>query len=667
MELSTILTLTGLGYFMNTNKKRTTKNLRNPKNIFESERSLKVLQGEFNLASNVMKEENVVLPGPPRMDKDTFFNKVDYHNKKLPIEFTEVPANADNLYDDQVPLTKVRETQTPPRVPYSSNYTSSGGWHGISLTGEPMHPNSYFHNNMVPFFGSKVTQTLDEKAYSTTLENFTGNNVENYQEKTEIGPMFKVQPNMTNPYGMSSYTSFEQNRYIPSKIMNNIGPVEQVHVGPGLNQGYTAEPSGGFQQANTRDYTLPKTVDELRVKTNPKLSYYGRVLTGQKGFKPGKIGSVEKRHPDSFYINSPERYFTTVGERTEATLRPNIVMRPTHRRRTGIYTYHGPAKLASGERHPVRSKYRKSCKSIYSYGYRNLGSEGTWSGAGEGSSEFDYGKQNIQLRSTEKKDCTAEDGHLGQAHTGAITHGMIHNDQEARPTLKSLTEDNDHMGNMTTREDRGYVHDPEDVARSTMKETSEVNEHMGNVATGEDRGYVKDPEDVAKTTMKELTEENVHNGNIGMVAGGRGKIHNQKLRNTVRQFLTKGYTGGAGAVGAEKAPSRGAVLNSITKSIRSFLDKGYTPNAGSSKDYGGRDSAFTSKGTDEIKNKYLRERGMNVDRIYNSLPRNIPSAITKPNSRLPNEPIQDRLDFSIYKNIFKNNPYFHSFASYFGH
>ena len=57
----------------------------------------------------------------------------------------------------------------------------------------------------------------------------------------------------------------------------NVTPIEKVYVGPGLNQGYTADPMGGFQQAETRDYVMPKTTNETRVKTNPKVSYYGRI------------------------------------------------------------------------------------------------------------------------------------------------------------------------------------------------------------------------------------------------------------------------------------------------------------------------------------------------------------------------------------------------------
>ena len=63
---------------------------------------------------------------------------------------------------------------------------------------------------------------------------------------------------------------------------------KKTYVGPGLNKGYTADPSGGFQQSDKRDYLLPKTTNELRVKTNPKLSFNGRIVSGKKISRTGK-------------------------------------------------------------------------------------------------------------------------------------------------------------------------------------------------------------------------------------------------------------------------------------------------------------------------------------------------------------------------------------------
>jgi hypothetical protein len=127
---------------------------------------------------------------------------------------------------------------------------------------------------------------------------------------------------------------------------NNVKPFESVMVGPGLGKGFTANGSGGFNSGmEDRQEWLPKNVDELRVATNPKLTY---TLDGLQGpiqsyvKNVGKLGTVEKNRPDSFFINSPDRWLTTTGIEKGETLRPEQEMGII--RRNNIDTnYMGPA------------------------------------------------------------------------------------------------------------------------------------------------------------------------------------------------------------------------------------------------------------------------------------------------------------------------------------
>ena len=57
-------------------------------------------------------------------------------------------------------------------------------------------------------------------------------------------------------------------------------PFEQRKITPGLGIGYDKESNHGFQQ-DIRQYELPKTIDELRSKTNPKISYKGKIIQGK--------------------------------------------------------------------------------------------------------------------------------------------------------------------------------------------------------------------------------------------------------------------------------------------------------------------------------------------------------------------------------------------------
>ena len=138
---------------------------------------------------------------------------------------------------------------------------------------------------MVPFFGSKVTQSSDVKGYEGLLDIYTGSG-NNSVEKQGIGPMFKPEAGLTHIYGAPNNTEYIQNRMkdnLTSK-MNNVKPWQEIQVAPGLGKGYTSQGSGGFNSGmEQRNKYMPKTVDQLRTKTNPKVTYGGQVLGAYAG------------------------------------------------------------------------------------------------------------------------------------------------------------------------------------------------------------------------------------------------------------------------------------------------------------------------------------------------------------------------------------------------
>ena len=528
MEIPVVAGILGLGYYYNY-KNDKIKNDKEPKNIYESKRSLKIRQDELKHAEKVWKEPNRIMPGPPKIDPTLLFNKVDYEDNQLPIEFNNY--NKNDIFSE---INVVKHENKSTNL-YNTNSPIAGGQHGISLTGEPINPNKFVHNNMVPFFGGRIKQNVDDKANQTVLEHFTGN-VDNYQQKKEIGPLFAAENNVTNPYGSANHTDFEHDRIIPSKIMHNVTPVERVRVGPGLNQGYTSQPSGGFQQANARDYTLPKTVDELRTKNNPKLTYKGRVLSGKGISKPGKIGVIEKRQPDSFFVSGPERWFTTVGAQTAEKQRPNIVLKDVNRRTTGSKKRFGVASHVTGNKNNIRPGFRKSRKQQFkSDGIRHFNAQGKWSAipknkvapgcqqfvteeerqaqysAGAAETELhDYGKSRTTLKETERETMSS---HKYRGPLRAGDKVKARNDQKARKTRKRFTTNNKHTGHIQVDGVAGYVCDPNDVAKTTMKEQLVDKVRDGNMAPQQpSKMQVYDPNDVTRTTIKEQTVDNNHEG-----------------------------------------------------------------------------------------------------------------------------------------------------------
>jgi len=168
-------------------------------------------------------------------------------------------------------------------------------------------------------------------------------------KKIEQAPLFKPEDNMQWAYGMPNQSDFYQSRVNPGMKNSNTKPFDSIMVGPGLDKGYGVNGSNGFNSGmEARDKWLPKTIDELRVDTNPKLEYElinheGPAYSFIKSAPTTQmIGRVEKQRPDTFYINTQDRWFTTTGAEKGETLRPIQDMGVI--RRNDIATeYMGPA------------------------------------------------------------------------------------------------------------------------------------------------------------------------------------------------------------------------------------------------------------------------------------------------------------------------------------
>lgn len=174
------------------------------------------------------------------------------------------------------------------------------------------------HNNMVPFFGAKVTQNLQAGANNGILDSFSGSGKE-YFQKREIASLYDIAPGMGLPFGNQNESDFLQSRQVAGMRMNNVFPIDKQRVGAGINDGYTDKPSGGYQQFNElQEYAKPRTTDELRVANKPKLSYDMPVIPGAHYVtNPGLQAPVNKNRPDTFAVltgkNGEMPYLLTTG------------------------------------------------------------------------------------------------------------------------------------------------------------------------------------------------------------------------------------------------------------------------------------------------------------------------------------------------------------------
>ena len=341
-----------------------------------------------------------------------------------------------------------------------------------SLTGNYLESEQFKHNNMVPFNGGKVRgNTYHANMAESVLDNMVGSGSQ-VTKKIEQAPLFKPEPDMQWSHGMPNQSDFYQSRVNPGTINNNVKPFDSEYVAPGLDHGFSKNGSGGFNSGmEARDKWLPYTVDQLRVDTNPKLEYE---LVNHEGpansfiKKSGQIGRVEKQKPDTFFINSQDRYFTTTGAEKGETLRSIQEMGVI--RRNDIKTdYTGPAGnqdrqagYAPQNFEPTRRNQITECVVNHSTA---VGKGPSVDGENFIRSFTNYSNH----RSTIKQPDTLRSAFNAGA-IGAVIAPIM---DLFRPTRKEETSNNVRIyGDATSRVPVGYVNNPNDATQTTVKETT---------------------------------------------------------------------------------------------------------------------------------------------------------------------------------------------------
>ena len=102
----------------------------------------------------------------------------------------------------------------------------------------------------------------------------------------------------------------------------------------------------------------------------------------------------------------------------------------------------------------------------------------------------------------------------------------------------------------------------------------------------------------------------------------------------------------------------------VKRKIRGDLDEGYTPGANGPNNIVSSDSInATSHKLNEKQNEYLNERGVQANKVYNSIPQINEVNVTSNKDVVPNEPLADRINPGMIK-AFKENPYTQSLKSW---
>ena len=432
------------------------------------------------------------------------------------------------------------------------NTQESNNSYKSTLSGQVINKEQFKQKN-VPFFGSHIKQSQFNDN-NNILDNHTG--TENFtKRKSAPLPMFEPTKEI-NFQDTTDRNNEMSNRHVPSRFKKNELPFEQVRVGPGMDEDLTA-PSGGFHQ-DTRDFIIPKSIDELRPASNPQISYKGRVIpgkapSGKSSLKP----NIAKNRPDTFFLNSEDRYFTTVGGVEKQTTRSCHVMKDTNRKDSKNYT--GSAAPASIKKDPNRPLYKKSTKiQAPETGPRNLFKKGIKNDDhGKGSINLGTNERDITqkrthttnittavksilaplldvMKTTKKENVVGNNRQTGNLGSSRVTKNVAWDPNDvARTTIKETNIHDTRTGNLDAS-DKGVAWDPNDVARTTIKETNIHDNRTGNVDINE-KGAVWDEDDIAKTTIRETTTDNDHIGHMNPNEKGTAWDSNDVARTTIKE------------------------------------------------------------------------------------------------------------------------------------
>ena len=422
------------------------------------------------------------IPSMKNVYDSTYWNKIKHDEQELS---NDLYKKSRKPYETGI-VSKNATSDTFKRNFYSeiNNDDDIIGDYTYSLTGEKVNVSSLSHNNMTPFLKKNVTQNTNVENMYPILDNISGINSLKPQ-KQEVPCMFKPEINAGgNICGMKNNDDFFKSRIEISEIANNFFPIEKIRVGPGLNQGYGSESTGGFHQGDTLEYSKPRNLDELRSKINQQQKYFEIPVKGHiKGpDRRGEIAPMTKQRPDTVFEQTEDRWLKTTGANSKDTLRPAQNIRPTTRQESHI-EYTGPI---------ARSELNQGIND-------------------------DYGKSKIILYDNERE--TTEQRTVVTNVTSIIKALVAPVMDALKYTNKEYTvEAARGVGNPSVQiPSKPTLYDPVNhIMKTTVKETTIHDGDTGNL-TGNKETYSA-LMDNAKTTIKETT---IHDGEAGNLTGNK--------------------------------------------------------------------------------------------------------------------------------------------------
>ena len=469
------------------------------------------------------------------------------------------------------------------------------------------------HNNMVPYFGSGIgkgygpNSLMQQKYHDNVqrkLDTFTGSikNIE-YRPKTERRPLFNPHVGLTWIYGSPNFTDYYETRYIPGRERRNEKPFQEVRITPGLNLGYHEISKQGFHDTWR---PLPKTTDELRVASNPKISYGRPVITGMKGTRRPIAVPVHKRRPVRFRENDIRDLTTQKGNAyyRGPAIYGNYDAPHTNRQQTSK-AWGGPAKFVEEALHKPQSLYP----------YHKISHKENWlhpsprniTGV-DRNKNTSYTEKGYYARPTERmttqhrtyvnpagpeykkhhafdmvtnipdptlRDTTQNRTWVNPAHAEWKKHYAF--DMHSNipdPTIRDTTQNKTYQGPINPHEMKRGGYGPEHfgtIAPSTLRQLHQKNTYQGQAnhsALNRGSHQINVQNTVAPTTLRQLHQKNTYQGQANHSALNRGShqinVQNTVAPTTMRQLHQKNtYQGQANHSALNRGSHQIAVQNTV--------------------------------------------------------------------------------------------------------
>ena len=508
---------------------------------------LRQADSQFDLYYNLPSGGS--LPSNPATDPDLYPRSIVF--------------SSSNTNPKPVPLTSVTaqvrmNTDGEERMPTYTSATSVVS----ALTGLPIKSEEFTHNNMVPFYRGSLKQNMSDTSNRQILDSHVGSGSDQIA-KREQAPLFDPHREpVSNINGMESITSFVQDRMLAPTSRAGERPVEPTMVGPGVGEGFSSLPKGGFQKYEINEIARQRlSVDELRAASNPKITYEGIVVPGKSiALQRGDLGETRKYRPDTFFLNEHgERNFVTASDNSKPMERATEVIKYQSRVETSA-EFMGPAASTDfSATYAVPSFRAPLARQHDGYGMRNADGS-TYGISDTDAPNNDFGASSYDLL-TNQRNVTSERGQgLNLATAGTPQALTVYDPTDVtRATVRESTGANDFIGISSPdgAAPKRTVYDPNDVTRTTFRELSGVSDYIGVSSPdgAAPKRTVYDPNDVTRTTFRELTGVSDYVG-VSSPDGGAQKRTvydpNDVARTTFREM-----TGASDYVGVS-SPDGGA-------------------------------------------------------------------------------------------------------------